>query len=242
MNYFPFYILLVGFAFSCTNDANNSSSATSEASSEVIAEEAIAEIIPTYEYTTISNWDFNSKKSKLKWFRVLDQKATKKKVKLFGAMVDVELGPMKMEMNGNVVLKKGELTTENELYKKGLIVFDMATFNLSKEKGEGLFNVKDYPHSTLEFLSFTSSSDSINNYNSTVKLTIQKKSKEYKIPVSLIQTDSLVSLKSSFKFNTLDFPLRDNTTKEEVNKDQITVKMDLKFDISEIQRDSVRTN
>lgn len=211
----------------------------SESDSTSSAEEQKA---PVYRYTQTSDWKFNPEKSKADWSRVLDQKATKRQVKLFGNMVDVEMGPVKMDMSGNVELVEGGLTTKDEGYEKGQIVFDMATFHFAKEKGEGLFNVKEYPHSTLDFLSFTVTSDSVKNYNSRVKLTIQEHAQEYDIPLSLTKSDSILKLKGSFKFNTLDFPLRDNIQKKDVNKDEITVKLDLGFDLAGTKKDSVRVD
>jgi hypothetical protein len=199
-------------------------------------------VVPKYEITSTTNWEFEKKSSDVRYKRKLDQKATKKKVKLFGAWVDMELGPVKLDMKGNVVLTEGDLSDENGAFKAGRIVFDMSTFMFAREKGQGLFNVKDYPNSTLEFLSFRPVDDSLNNYSSKVRLTIQEHAEEFEIDMSIITEGEAVKLKSKFAFNTLDFPLRDNTTKKEVNMDRITVYLDLVFTKGATKTDSLRIN
>jgi|GEM_PF-1860149 len=200
-----------------------------------------AEVIPTYDYTTSSKWLFNSETSEIGWSRILDQKPTKKKVKLFGAMVDVELGAVKLEMEGNVSMEDAYLNDTNDLFKNGIILFDMATFKFAQEKGQGLFNTQDHPHSTLEFLSFTPQ-DEPALYTSEVKLTIQGHSEEFQIEVLLEEDGGGMNLKGEFDFNTLDFPLRESAKKKDVNKDVITVDMDVNFTLGETVKDSTRTN
>ncbi len=199
--------------------------------------------IPVYEYVMASKWDFDAANSDVKWKRILDQKATKKQTKLFGAMVDVELGPVKLDMNGNVVLKEGHLTDEDGALQNGAIIFDMSTFKFAQEKGQGLFNTKEYPESTLDFLSFKATDDAT-VYNTDLKLTIQNHSETFQnVPVNIQSNDTNMHVNGSFSFNTLDFPLRDNAKKNEVNKDIITVDMDMNFNLNETyKKDSVQTN
>lgn len=202
-----------------------------------------AEITPVYEYIMGGRWDFDADNSEVSWSRILDQKATKKKVKLFGAEVDMELGPVKLNMEGDVSLKEGYLNDENGNYQDGVIIFDMATFKFAEEKGEGLFNTNDYPNSTLEFLSFDPISDGEYNYNSNVRLTIQDHSEEFEVPLKIETGESLVNVTGEFQFNTLDFPLRESARKKDVNKDEITVDMDMNFNlVKTMVKDSVRTN
>lgn len=204
-------------------------------------EDAPAE--PVYEYIMEGQWEFSSDDSEVLWSRVLDQKATKKKVQIFGSMVDMELGPMVLNMEGNVNLKEGSMADEDGTPHKGDIVFDVSTFKLAKQKGNGLFDVKNHPYSTLEFVEFTGTEEE-NAYLSTLTLTIEGESKNIDdVPVSIVQKDSIMNLKGSFDFNTLDFPLRENVKKKDINKDVITVDMDINFRLMEtVTKDSVVVN
>ncbi len=195
---------------------------------------------PVYEYITSSTWNFAPESSSITWHRELDQKPTKKKVKLFGAMVDLEMGAVQMEMDGDVQLKSGFLNDENGEYQNGAVNFDMATFKFAQEQGEGLFNTKEFPESTLEFLSFTASEDTVANYTSQVKLTIQDHSEEFEVPVNMTDSGDGVNMQGVFSFNTLDFPLRDDAKKKDVNKDEITVNMDMNFVLGTMVKDSVQ--
>ncbi|MBL4706618.1 MAG: hypothetical protein JKY54_18965 [Flavobacteriales bacterium] len=199
-------------------------------------------IVATYEYTTATKWNFNREQSKVVWSRVLDQKPTKKKVKFLGAFINLELGNVKATMEGDVSLEDAYLNDENGDYINGLVQFDMVTFQLAKEKGEGLFNTIDHPHSTLEFLSFSYTDDSVNNFVSNVKMTIQGHSEEFEIALNIASSDSNLILKGEFDFNTLDFPLREAAKKKDVNKDVITVGMDIRFELGKSVKDSVRNN
>ncbi|MFT7614751.1 MAG: hypothetical protein ACI9J3_003736 [Parvicellaceae bacterium] len=225
----PFVVLLTACGASESNSTSNDSN-------------IVAEVIPTYDYTTATKWVFNKDNSDIGWSRILDQKPTKKKIKLFGAMVDVELGAVKLEMEGNVSMEDAYLQDTNDLFSTGIILFDMATFKFAQEKGEGLFNTQDHPHSTLEFLSFAAMDDTSGNYTSDVKLTIQGHSEEFPIEVSLGEDGEGMNLKGTFDFNTLDFPLREAAKKKDVNKDVITVDMDVNFTLGETSKDSTRTN
>lgn len=169
--------------------------------------------------------------SSVEWNRVLDQKATKKKMKLFGAEVEVEVDAMKMEMNGNVSPTSGIFTTTNGEPTGGHLKFDMATFKFAEEKGQGLFDVKNYPESELKFESFgpAEAGDSLHTHMVSMTLTIQGTTRDISAPVTIETADTGSSIKGEFSFNTLDFPLRDPNTQATVNKDEITVQMNLSY-------------
>jgi len=125
------------------------------------------------------NYPLNTITSNADRERTLDQKATKQKVKLFGSMVDVDLGPVKLNTAGNVVIKEGRLTTTNIGLSEGTVVFDMASFKFAKEKGTGLFDVTNHPNSTMVFTNFSGSTADGN-------LTIQGTGKEVDVQVVTI--------------------------------------------------------
>lgn len=187
---------------------------------------------PVYKYIQGSKWLFVKEGSDVNWSRILDQKATSKKIKMFGSVANVKLGPVKLNMEGKVQLKEGYILDRDGIPDKGEIIFDVATFSFAKEKGDGLFDVKKFPYCNLNFIEFKPKSDS--SYATDLLLTIQEKSDTIKDVDFLIkENNKSLILTGQFKFNTLDFPLRENAKKQEVNKDEITVNLNLKFDFAE---------
>lgn len=189
----------------------------------------IAEADPTIE-DVVAQMQLNTEGSEITWERFLDQKATKKKVKFLGAMVDVELGPMQLNMNGEVTPIRGEMTTINSQCSNGNLIFDMKTFKFAEEKGDGIFNTKDYPESELKFNSFSAlEGDSVNNYMVTMTMTIQDHSEDIEAPLSIKSGEDWAKIKGAFIFNTLDFPLRDNVERKAVITDEVTVHLNLDY-------------
>ena len=170
----------------------------------------------------VAEYTLNPKKSSADWERTLDQKPTKQKTKLFGQMVDIELGAVKLNSNGSATLKDGELTTTDEALTKATVIFDMASFKIAKEKGNGLFDVKKHPNSTLILTEITDS-------KANGELTIENTSKKMNVTISSTKENGEHILSGSFVVNTLDFPLRDKVTAKDINKDEIKVTFTLVY-------------
>lgn len=168
----------------------------------------------------VANYQLNAEESKADWNRTLDQKPTKQKVKMFGSMVEVDLGAVKMNSNGNATLTDGALTVEDDVLKEATVIFDMASFKLAKEKGNGLFDITKHPNSTLVLTD-------ISDTSAKGKLTIEDVSKDTDVEITTTKTGKGYTLKGSFVVNTLDFPLREKVTAKDVNKDEI--KVDFEF-------------
>lgn len=177
-----------------------------------------------------NNYRLVVNESKADWERTLDQKATKQKVKMFGSMVDVELGAVKLTTNGNVDIKDGELVTSNDKINKATVIFDMTSLKFAKEKGNGLFDVVKYPNSTLEITNIMK--DSV-GYKAIGALTIQEVTKPTDIHFEMTKTANSHLFTGTFVINTLDFPLRDQVKAKDVNKDEIKIKFELKYLLSE---------
>lgn len=168
----------------------------------------------------VANYELNAEESKANWSRTLDQKPTKQKVKMFGSMVEVDLGAVKLNSNGSATLTDGALTVEDDALKEATVIFDMASFKLAKEKGNGLFDVTKHPNSTLVLTD-------ISDTSANGKLTIEDVSKDTDVELTKTKTSEGYTLKGSFVVNTLDFPLRDKVTAKDVNKDEIKVDFEL---------------
>lgn len=212
------FLPLILVLAACGADSTSGSTSSAADETEETQEDVLSEMALVPDQSSVT------------WDRVLDQKATKKKVKLFGAMVDMEMGPMTLDMQGEVTPVKGALHLVNDACESGNLIFDMATFKFSEESGQGLFNVKEYPESELTFDAFKElKGDAKNNMTVTMTLTIQKHSETITAPMHVTNDGKKCTIKGSFTFNTLDFPLRANAQKKEVNKDEITVLLDLNY-------------
>ena len=170
----------------------------------------------------IAEYQLNAEESSADWARTLDQKPTKQKTKLFGQMVDIELGAVKLNSNGSVTMKEGVLSTADDALTEATVVFDMASFKIAKEKGNGLFDVTKHPNSTLVLTNITDTkADGL--------LTIEGTSKKTDVTVSTTKSKKGHTLSGTFIVNTLDFPLRDKVTAKDINKDEIKVTFNLVY-------------
>jgi polyisoprenoid-binding protein YceI len=191
---------------------------TTENTNNETVEETIEEVQPV-----VADYQLNAETSTADWERTLDQKPTKQKVKMFGKMVDVDLGAVKLTSNGSVTIKEGGLTTTDDKLTEATIVFDMASFKFAKEKGNGLFDVSNHPNSTMVLNNISDSTASGN-------LTIQGVSKDMDVQVATTKTENGYTLSGSFVVNTLDFPLREKVKAKDINKDEIKVSFELIYE------------
>ncbi len=176
----------------------------------------------------IANYELDADNSTILWDRILDQKSSKKKTKMFGAEVELDLGPIKLNMNGNANPTKGNLETADDLLVEGDMLFDMTTFKFAQERGQGLFDTQNHPTSELKFTEIKPTADE-SIYDAVGVLTIQEHTESIPLQLTLNLEGNSAKISSSFKFNTLDFPLREPAEIRVVNKDEITVKLDLTY-------------
>ena len=168
--------------------------------------------------------------SHITWRRHLDQKSSQKTMKLLGQQVQVDLGPVQMTMDGTVAANQGRLVLSNGEPTSGNLRFDMHTFHFAEDAGQGLFNVKDYPESELRIDTFkVLEGDSFHNYIASLTLDLQDASRSYEVPLMVHSTADRGKLTGSFSINTLDFPLRPQAKAQEINRDEITVDLELVF-------------
>lgn len=203
-------VLILTFFTSCGSSSPSERNSNSDQESAPEAVMGRMELDPTLSSAT--------------WERTLDQKATTQKVKLFGQMVDVELGAVKMNTNGTVALQSGTLSTNNDEPIEATTVFDMTSFKIAQEKGNGLFDIQQYPSSALKMSDFIADST---GFTTKGELTIQGTSAPVDVKLVEIKNERARHLKGSLKINTLDFPLRDQVTTKDINTDEIVVSFDL---------------
>jgi hypothetical protein len=220
MNYSKLILFFVAGAmiYSCSSDNKTGNGSKSEGGTEQ-KEEAHVPVEKSYLLA--------ADQSTIAWTRTLDQKSMKRTMKIFGADVDVQMDAVKLNMEGNATPTTGEVVTIDDLYTNGNVLFDMSTFKFSAEKGKGLFDTKEYPTSTLTFLSLEEKDSG--SYSAKCELTIQDHTEAIDIPVSITLKGKDLSLKGAFSFNTLLFPLRAKDQVAEINKDIISVQLDLTY-------------
>lgn len=207
------FAVLTTLLYACGSDSQNTDNDSTQ--DQIVTEPEVV----------VSEYQLVSEQSSANWERTLDQKPTKQKVKLFGKMVDVELGEIKMTTNGTVAINEGGLTVTDDNPTSAHIVFDMASFQFAKEKGDGLFNVKEFPNSTLVLNDFADSTAS-------GTITIQETNKDIEVSTKVVSTDNGYNINGSFTLNTLDFPLREQVKAKDVNKDEIKVDFELTYTLS----------
>jgi len=179
---------------------------------------------------TTKIYELKADSGSIKWDRYLHQGPSKKKIELFGSSVDVNLGEIEISSNGEVEPVKGSLTEVNGKLTKGEIVFNMTTFKLNtkmEDKNDDLFKTTEYPESTYEMLEILPDSA---GYIIKGQLTIAKKTNKVEAHAKITKfgKNGLKYL-STLTIKTLDWPLRDESAKKCVIKDEITIKMDLLY-------------
>jgi hypothetical protein len=185
----------------------------------------------------VSEYEIIPDSCNVTWERYLHQKPTKQNVQMFGAQVEVDLGEVEMTTSGTVKVTAGFLRYRDNLPIDAQLIFDVESFKLSKEKGQGLFDVKKYPNCTLD-LEF----EQIDNggLHTDAKLTIQDTTKELEVDFSFSLKSEMVRMNGEFPINTLDFPLREKVKAEDVHKDVITITVDVLYKLMSERKDTVR--
>ncbi len=207
-------IILLLWAMLFVACAGSSSDKNSDENTEVIL------IRKTSEYVLIPD------SSEVTWNRYLNQKPTKQNVQIFGFSVEADLGEVEMTTSGTANVRSGNLILIDFNPVEALIIFDMQSFKLAKEKGKGLFDVKNYPECSLHIKSFEEQGDA---YLVSSELTIENTTKETQFELNVTENVDKIVLSGSFKINTLDYPLRDNVTAADVNQDVITINFVIPF-------------
>lgn len=206
-------LFLVGFMFvSCKSE--NPTSKNQEA--EVPAPETLKfSLVPA--------------ESTAKWTRHLHEGPSKKKVKLFGADVEIEMGEVNLTTNGEADVKEGSLHQLEEEYTNLEMTFDMKTFQINtdmKDKKDDLFKSKDYPESTLIFSKITKKGEI---YELQGDLSIAGTSKPIRASGSIKLADGKHTFAGMLTINTLDFPLRSADATKITKEDKVEVELNLVF-------------
>ena len=179
---------------------------------------------------TTKTYELIADSGSIKWDRYLHQGPTTKKVKLFGTMADVSMGEIEISSNGEVKPVKGSLTEINGKLTKGELIFNMTTFRLNtnmEDKNDDLFKTKEYPESTYEMLEIIPDTA---GYMIKGQLTIAKKTNKVDAHATISkQGKNGLKYLSTLTIKTLDWPLRDESAKKCVIKDEITIKISIFF-------------
>lgn len=210
------YVSLLIFTFvACGGSAVKKTGKKKKKLSHVNVEVAIKE-----------TFHLDTEHSQVKWDRELDQKPTKQNVKFLGGNLKMDLGNVKMTSSGEAKLKKGVLETIDGTLDRIDVTFDMATFQLSKEKGNGILDVKNYPEGRLVISQIVQDSS---GYEGKGLLTLQDSTNTVEVVFVEKETEISKILQGQFIFQTLDYPLREQVTKKDVKKDEITVNFVFSF-------------
>lgn len=191
------------------------------------------------EINTTKTYSLDTLKSDANWKRFLEQGKTKTKVKLFGQLADVTIDGLKLNTDGNVILNSGEMINHNDTLTKGTIIFDLNLVSVKsqKTKNDKLLKTKKLKDSKFS-ISITKEDTAV--YYMENKMTIGNVTKE---PITTAHSDykndSIFTIIGEVKFNTLDWPIRDDDNVKSVIKDEITIEMELFFNLVDVEKDTV---
>lgn len=177
--------------------------------------------------------------SKVTWQRYLEQGKTTTKVKIFGQLADVTIDGLKLNTDGRVLLKSGEMVNVNDSLTNCEVQFDLNMVSVQKQntKKDKLLKTRQLKNSKF---SITVTKEKPSVYLMVNKMTINDVTKE---PITKASTDfendSLIVIKGEVIFNTLDWPIRDDDNIKSVIKDEITIDMELLFNLVNVKKDTV---
>ncbi|MFH2140895.1 MAG: hypothetical protein ABIJ97_00630 [Bacteroidota bacterium] len=167
-------------------------------------------------------------KSLVNWTRVVDNKLIKKKVKLFGSYVDVNMENVKFDSNGSLEIKSAEFKKLNNIWNEGMIEIPLTTFKFYSDDEEQFFVQEDMGNARLQINEITADTSLLNIYNLNCVLNIADSSKKISFPAEfLIDSLQQIKINGEFVLQTLDWPFRKNADRQNVRKDEITLKLDL---------------
>ena len=177
----------------------------------------------------ITQYQLKTDTSSATWDRYLHQGPTKKKMKLFGADVEVDMGEVELNTNGDVQLKSGELKQVNNELTSLNVLFDMTTFKLNtdmEDKHDDLFKTKEYPESELSISEFNKGEGV---YDLKGSLTIADVTQPMEATATVTEGENGKTIEGKFVIETLDFPLRDEAATKVTIKDEVTITLSLTF-------------
>lgn len=189
---------------------------------------------------TTTTYNLNAEGSEVTWDRYLHQGPTKKKVKLFGADAEIELVEVELTTTGGLNLSEGVLKEYNESITSIKIDFDMTTFklNTNMEKGDDLFKSKEYGSSSLIISEIIE--DSV-GYVLNGDLEIAGVTNPVFVAATIEDNENSKTISGELIIQTLDWPLRDESAKKSVIKDEVTIQLKMVFEKGEVKQDSVVT-
>jgi hypothetical protein len=178
----------------------------------------------TDHYTVITD------KSVINWSRIVDNKLIKKKVKLFGSYMDVNMENVTFNSDGTLLISGGEITKSENIWLQGFIEIPLTTFKFYNEEEEQFFTEESLGIARLDINEIIQDT-SENLFTVKGILHIADSANNISFPVE-IYADSLnfVKAKGEFVLYTLDWPFRKNADRQNVRKDEITLKLDLCFE------------
>lgn len=184
--------------------------------------------VKTEKYT--DHYTIVADKSVLNWSRIVDNKLIKKKVKLFGSYMDVNMENVTFNSDGTLLISGGEIIKSENVWLQGFIEIPLTTFKFYNEEEEQFFTEDNLGIARLDINEIIQDT-SVNLFTLNGSLQIADSIKNISFPVE-IYADSLnfVKAKGEFVLYTLDWPFRKNADRQNVRKDEITLKLDLCFE------------
>lgn len=183
-----------------------------------------------FEIKTTKTYVLTPESSKLSWNRQVDYKSLQKRVKMFGAYVDVSMENVQLETSGDAKVSSGNLVCINDIYTAADIEIDLSLTRFYSDDEESFFKTETYPAAKLSVKSFEKDTVSEISYIAIGDLTLNNKTQSVKFPVDLKKDESSnIIFNGTYLMHTADWPVLKQPKPENVNYDEISFGFDLIF-------------
>ncbi|PKP03320.1 MAG: hypothetical protein CVU11_08700 [Bacteroidetes bacterium HGW-Bacteroidetes-6] len=211
MKYFFLLATITLFLFSCGN------------SSDSKKENKEVKTITTITYQA------DTSKSNVLWQRDVENKVENKQIQIFGATATVSMENVAYTSNGDMPVLGGKLVYLNDTLKEMELTVNFTMVRLFSKSSSQAISSEKFPPSLMSIK--TISPDTVaNQFILKGDLTIKDKTGPVEFVATIKKAENkTVSLAGTLVLQTLNWPIREDTNEANVNKDLITLSMNLVF-------------
>lgn len=211
MKYFFLLATIALFMFSCGSSSD----------SQKENEEVKTTITTTYQTDTA--------KSVVTWQRDVENKIENKQIQIFGATATVNMENVAYTSNGDMPVLGGKLVYLNDTLKELELTVNFTMVRLFSKGSTQAVSSEKFPPSLMSIKTITPDTVA-NQFILKGELTIKDKTGPVEFVTSIMkEKDKTVSLAGTLVLQTLNWPIREDANAANVNKDVITLNMNLIF-------------
>lgn len=195
-----------------------------------------------YKITVTENFSADTINSSITWVREVENKIVNKEIKIFGATATVSMENVSFSSNGNMPLLSGKLIILNDSLKSISLSVNFTMLRLYSKNSDKAISTETFPPSLMKIESI--SPDTIaDHYFLEGEMTIKDKTGPISFPASIIADSSgNYIMNGTCYLQTLNWPIREDADISNINKDVISLMINIIFKDPIIQRDSTTLN